>query len=367
MPEAASAVAEHRVDLGQRVHALPDRIGGDAEVLRRAPHRLLLLRKELVERRIEQPDRHGPSRHFAEDPQEVLALHRQDLRERGAPLLLRVGEDHLAHGEDALLFEEHVLGAAEPDPFGAEEPRDAGVLRRVRVGPDAEPAPRVGPGEEPREGRGDGGLLERHGLLQDDLEDLGGLRGELSEDHLARRPVDGDPVELLRGKAPGANLPVRHVDGDLARSDDARLSHAPRHDGRVGRHAAARRQDPDGGVHARDVFRRRLLPHEHHRLALRRRLDGVLRGEADSAARRSRAGGQTFPQEPFPLHRGLLLLAGEHGREQLHELLRLDPRHGLVLRDQALVDHLGRDPHGGEAGALPVAGLQEVEPCAPRS
>ena len=33
---------------------------------------------------------------------------------------LAVGQDHLAHGDDALGLEEHMLGAAEPDALGAE-------------------------------------------------------------------------------------------------------------------------------------------------------------------------------------------------------------------------------------------------------
>ena len=43
---------------------------------------------------------------------------------------LVVGEDHLAHGDDALALEEHVLGAAQADAFGAEL---AGLRRRAGV------------------------------------------------------------------------------------------------------------------------------------------------------------------------------------------------------------------------------------------
>ena len=51
---------------------------------------------------------------------------------------LVVGADHLAHGEDAVLLEEHVLGAAQPDAFGAELARLACLARRVGVGAHAE-------------------------------------------------------------------------------------------------------------------------------------------------------------------------------------------------------------------------------------
>ena len=54
-----------------------------------------------------------------EDPHEIVALQRQqgvvgDLLLRGA-----LREDHLAHREDALLAEEHVLGPAQADALGA--------------------------------------------------------------------------------------------------------------------------------------------------------------------------------------------------------------------------------------------------------
>ena len=48
--------------------------------------------------------------------------------------LLVFGQDHLAHRADAVLVEEHVLGAAEPDALGAEFDRGARVGRRVGIG-----------------------------------------------------------------------------------------------------------------------------------------------------------------------------------------------------------------------------------------
>ena len=51
---------------------------------------------------------------------EILPLHRQQLGERGASAFLGFGQDHLAHRDDPIALEEHVLGAAEPDALGAE-------------------------------------------------------------------------------------------------------------------------------------------------------------------------------------------------------------------------------------------------------
>ena len=68
--------------------------------------------QELVQRRIEQADRHRQARHDGEELPEVLALDRQQLVERRAAAGLVVREDHLAHRHDAVALEEHVLGAA---------------------------------------------------------------------------------------------------------------------------------------------------------------------------------------------------------------------------------------------------------------
>ena len=98
-----------------------------------------------MQRRIEQADRDRQPGHDPEELDEVGALHRQELGERGAPALFVVGQDHLAHGDDAVGLEEHVLGAAQADALGAELARGAassGVSalartfsRRTRVGP----------------------------------------------------------------------------------------------------------------------------------------------------------------------------------------------------------------------------------------
>ena len=253
-----------------------------------------------MERRIEQADRDRPPAHLAEDPDEVAPLHRQDLRERRAPPLRRLGEDHLAHREDALLLEEHVLGAAEADPLGAEEPRDARVRRRVGVGADAEPAPLVGPGEEPRRTpRQVGDFSSGSDFSSDDLEDLGGPRRELAEEHLARRPVDRDPVAFLRPIEPFArDLRLRRSRRVISPAPTTQVFPMPRATTAACEvMPAARRQDARRGVHAGDVLGRRLVAHEDHRLALRRHLDGALARERDAPAGGAGTGGQALAEE----------------------------------------------------------------------
>jgi len=201
-PETAAAVAEHGVELVELLDGaqhLRDATDGRLVLLltlgaqrRDLDHQLLPLRKELVERRVEGPDRHGVALHGLEQAREVGPLHRQQLLEgarvgldRLGVLLLRLGqlladlgrlrafrpretsleraddvepllapgsrEDHLHDDLEAIRGEEHVLGAAEADPARAKRVGDLGVLRPVSVGPDPQPADVVGPGEQPLE------------------------------------------------------------------------------------------------------------------------------------------------------------------------------------------------------------------------
>jgi hypothetical protein len=105
--------------------------------------------QELVKGRVDQADDDRQAIHGAEEAQEILALEGQ---EDGQALVdhLRVVlvEDHPLHVRQAVLLEEHVLGAAEADALGAVLSGALGVDRVVGVGPHLEAAGVVGPGEE---------------------------------------------------------------------------------------------------------------------------------------------------------------------------------------------------------------------------
>ena len=88
-------------------------------------------------------------------PMKSSLLERLELGQRGLAAGLVVGEDHLPHGDDPLVAEEHVLGAAQADPLGAELAGLGGVLGRVGVGADLERADLVGPVHQRGEVAGD--------------------------------------------------------------------------------------------------------------------------------------------------------------------------------------------------------------------
>ena len=118
---------------------------GSVQLTREQLRLFAAVRQELVQRRIEQPDVDRVAVHRLEDRLEVGALHREQLGERAPPSALVARDDHLAHGVNAVALEEHVLGATQADPFGAERRAPTRVLRRVGVGAHLEPARFVGP------------------------------------------------------------------------------------------------------------------------------------------------------------------------------------------------------------------------------
>ena len=122
MRQTAAAKAEHRIELMQFAARGAASLSGDHARSAAATSAISasVLRQKFMQRRIEQADRHRQAGHDLEELGEIAALHRQKLGERGAAALLVIGQDHLAHGDDAVGFEEHMFGAAEADAFGAE-------------------------------------------------------------------------------------------------------------------------------------------------------------------------------------------------------------------------------------------------------
>ena len=137
-PEPHAAQAQHRVLLVQPVDRLQQpqvvlvglALGlgeGDAH------GQLGAVGKELVQRRVEQPDGHRQPVHRLEDALEVLALQGKQRLEGVLLLLVALGQDEPL---DVLLAiaEEHVLGPAQPDALGSHAAGAVGVLGGVGVG-----------------------------------------------------------------------------------------------------------------------------------------------------------------------------------------------------------------------------------------
>ena len=327
----------------QGVDLVDDFLGGDAQVL---GQRLDLvghvhMGHELMQRRIQVTHGHGTAFQRLVHGLEVALLHRQDLGQRLLALLLGVGEDHLAHGRDAVGLEEHMLGAAQADALGAEGHRLLGVARGVGVGAHLEGAGRVGPAHEAGEVAGDGGLDGR----------------DLAVIDVAGGAVQGDEVALvidLAGHGQGLGF---LVDLQLAAADDRSAAHAAGHDRRVGGHAAKDGQDALREVHALDVLRGGLAANEDNLFLVLAVLGRLVGGEVDAAGGGAGGGGQALGDDGRGLEGGGVKV----GVQQAVKLLGLDLQNGLFLAQHAFVHQVHGDLEGRGRGALAVTGLEHVE------
>ena len=311
--------------------------------------------QELVQRRVEQAHGDRQPVHGLEDLDEVGPLQRQQLVEDDLPLLGALGQDQPLD-ELAALAEEHVLGAAQADALGAEPAGAGGIRRVVGVGPHLHPAVPVGDGHQPVDGGDDGAaLVDRHGALEV-AHDGGGAHGDLAEEDLTGRAVDGEGVALAHDGAVGrGELLGLGVDLEGLGAAHAGAAHAAGHDGRVRGLAATAGEDAGRGHHAVQVVGVGLAAHEDDGGALRGDPHGGVRVEDGHAD--GRAGGGAHPLG----EQRAGALGVEVREHQLGELVTGDPHQGLLLGDDALVDEVDRDAEGGLGGALPDPGLQHPQ------
>ena len=203
--------------------------------------RLVERRQELVQRRVEQPDRDRQARPSPRrSPRSRPAGSAAACRARARRSSSLGGHDHLAHDREPVLGHEHVLGAAEADPLGAE-------LARLAPRPRACPRSRAPSGGAAR--RPSSRIVSKSSLI------CGGTR---STAPTITRPVP--PSIVITSPSPSSCPPIvavfaACVDRERLAAGDARLAHPARDDRRVRGHPAVRGQDPLRGDHPVDVVR----------------------------------------------------------------------------------------------------------------
>ena len=173
-PEPAAARAEHRVRLLQRAdagaHALVGRLLLGAAGTRAAAGRAAGSSPAA---------RPSPRR----CPRSRTAGTAAAGRARRGGSASVVGQDHLLHDRQPLVAEEHVLGAAEADPLGAELAGAGGVLRRVGVRAHA---------------RGGARSSAQPSTVSKSSFSCGGDERHRADEHLAGAAVDRDQVALAQ-------------------------------------------------------------------------------------------------------------------------------------------------------------------------
>ncbi len=226
--EPASPVAEHGIDLVKGFDLRLDHAQRDLHLPGHLFLVFLLVRHELMQGWIEEPDRDPEALHRLEYPVEVFPLHPEKLCERLLSSRQVFGEDHLAHRLDTVALEEHMLGAAQADPLGAEAAGDLRVMGRIRVGAHAERTYLIRPFHDGP---------EVPGKLRID-------RGHLAEHDVSGAAVEGDKVALFYRFVVCLEYPFLIINLKLAAAGHAAFAHAARDDRRVRRHAPPGREDP---------------------------------------------------------------------------------------------------------------------------
>src|ERR1019366_339491 len=349
--EPAAAMAKHGIDLMQLLHTVEQRaqlfqLGrfrlGDFQ-LRDFHHQVFAARQELVQRWIDGADGDRETIHGAKDADKIVALHGKQFAQCIAAVFFGIGENHGPHVRQAVLGEEHVLGAAQPNPFGAERARLKSVARNVRVGAHTHAAEGLGPAHE---------------LLQLGVVRLGGDGVELAIDDSARCAIKRDPIALLQHLAVNAHLTGLLIYIDVTGAGHAALAHAAGDNGGVTRHSTTRRKNAGRNFHSANVLGRGFAAHQDQlRFAVLVELfHRFVRGEDDLTDRRARRRRQSGRE-----HINVLALLIQTRNQKVVELVGFDAEDGLFLRDQAFLDHLDGDPHGRASGALAVTRLQHVE------
>src|SRR5262249_29481231 len=149
--------------------------------------------------------------------------------------------NHRAHVRNFLFAEEHVLGTAEADAFGAKRTSLNGIARNVGIGADLHRAERFRP---------------LHKFLQFGIVGIRIDGVEFAFDHAAGSAVERNPVTFFEGLALHAHFALLFVNNHFAGAGHAALAHAARHDSGMAGHAAARGENTFRDFHAVNVLGR---------------------------------------------------------------------------------------------------------------
>ncbi len=274
----------------------------------------MLVRQELVDRRIQQPDGNRVRGHDLEQLLEIGPLQGQQLVQGRLALLGGIGHDHLDDDRQPLRVVEHALGARQTDSFGAISQGPAGVVRQVGIGPDLQLRHLVRPAQQDAELLGEVRLDRR----------------DLPHVHLTAGTVDGNDVTLAEAGLTHIGLTPVVVDADALGASHTGLAHAAGNHRGVGGLAAAGREYAFGGEKSMDILGLGLLAHQDHLLTqVVTQLLGAVGVEHGNARGGPRRGRQALR------HCLGTDIRVEAGKEHLLQELGLNAQQGLALAESA--------------------------------
>ena len=198
-------------------------------------------------------------------------------------------------------------------------------------------------------------IWSAHSMIDAELPDS--LRLQHRDRSLSTWPVPPSMVMMspLRSFCPSPAVPVRCRRAASRRRTRRACPSARHHRGMAG-HAAARRQDALGGMHASGCLPGSPRPARGSPCGRPTYFLGLVGGKHDFARRRARRGRQVMPRRCARPCRW--------SDAELVERLRLDPSHRLLAADQPFARHFRGDPQRGLCGALSGPRLQHPQRAA---
>jgi hypothetical protein len=224
---------KHRVKLVKFVYAFGDFVAGNSKFASQCVLRSVIVRQELMERRIEKPYRCRQPIQRAKYGDEIVPLVREQLSQGFLPVLSIARQNHFSHGIDPVAFKKHVLSATETDALGAKTDGVLDLLGRVSVRANIELATFVRPLHQRRIISVALTFLWLESLADEDLDDLGRCSRDLPGEHHARRAINGDEIAFLERMAVGRDRLVCVVDAQVAGAANADLPHLAGDEGSV--------------------------------------------------------------------------------------------------------------------------------------
>ena len=334
-------MTEHWVVLGKRSHTTLD--CGDVNT-HLISHNLLtskIVGNELVERWIEQADVNRTTVHSLEDTLEVGLLIRQQLGKCLLATLNSLRKNHLAHSDNLLVLEEHVLCTCKTDTLGTKVTSHLCIVGCISVGANLQLGIFV---------------AEVHQFLEVAAE-LSCLCGNFACIYLSGSTIQRDVIAFLIYNTVDLNCLSLVVNIDATGTRYAALTHTTSHNGSVRGHTSTGCQDTLGRSHTGEVLGRSLDTYHDHLVTISMPCLCIVSVEHNLTASSTRRSRQTLSDD-------LSLLQGElveYWVEKFVELLRLTTQDSSLLVDHSLVEKVDGNLHHSSTRTLSVTSLEEPQ------
>ena len=319
------------------------------------------LRQELVQRWIEQSNASWQAIESSEDAFEVFLLVWQQGCQSALSSFVALGQDHLADGDDAVPFEEHVLGSAKSNTFSSESHSVEHLVGLVCVGSQSKRSVLV------CELHDEVVVLENlrvfwlEGLADENLLQFAISSVDLAVEDFPGRSVDADVIPFFQGNTFALQDTLVVVDFDIACTGNADLTHLTGDESCVAGDPTASGEDTFGSDHSAKIFWAGFDPSKHDALALSGQFFGFTGGEDHGASSGTWTCWQTNCHQS-PILLGLVVsLQIEDRLKKLVEGFWIPGLDRMLRSHELLFDHVVSDLDISQRSSLSVPCLEHVK------